>query len=110
VASIPDKLYFKIGEVSKIADLPTHVLRFWETEFGRIKPKRSPSGQRLYRHQDVELILKIKNLLYVKKYTIRGASKRLRADDPPEATETEIPADLLKDIRRELESIRDLVS
>lgn len=110
MVSIPDKLYFKIGEVSKIADLPTHVLRFWETEFGRIKPKRSPSGQRLYRHQDVELILKIKNLLYVKKYTIRGASKRLRADDPPEATETEMPADLLKDIRRELESIRDLVS
>ncbi|MEA3231126.1 MAG: MerR family transcriptional regulator [Thermodesulfobacteriota bacterium] len=110
MVSIPDKLYFKIGEVSKIADLPTHVLRFWETEFGRIKPKRSPSGQRLYRRQDVELILKIKNLLYEKKYTIRGASKHLRGKDTPEATEAEVPADLLKNIRRELESIRDLVS
>lgn len=108
MTSIPDKLYFKIGEVSKIADLPTHVLRFWETEFGRIKPKRSPSGQRLYRRQDVELILKIKHLLYEKKYTIRGASKRLRTDDPSEANET--PADLLAEIRRELKSIRDLVS
>jgi DNA-binding transcriptional MerR regulator len=108
VTSIPDKLYFKIGEVSKIAELPTHVLRFWESEFGRIKPKRSPSGQRLYRRQDVELILKIKNLLYVKKYTIRGASKRLRIDDVSEAAETR--ADLLENIRRELESIRDLVS
>ncbi len=110
MVSIPDKLYFKIGEVSKIADLPTHVLRFWETEFGRIKPKRSPSGQRLYRRQDVELILKIKNLLYEKKYTIRGASKHLSRKDAPEATEAEVPADLLKNIRRELESIRDLVS
>ena len=98
VTSIPDKLYFKIGEVSKIAELPTHVLRFWESEFGRIKPKRSPSGQRLYRRQDVELILKIKHLLYVKKYTIRGASKRLRIDDVSEAAETR--ADLLENILR----------
>ena len=105
---IPQKLYFKIGEVSKITGLPSHVLRFWETEFGRIKPKRSPSGQRLYRRQDVELVLKIKELLYVKKYTIRGASKCLSSGDVPAPTLT--PEDLLKDIRRELESIRDLVS
>lgn len=106
--SIPKKLYFKIGEVSKITGLPAHVLRFWETEFGRIKPKRSTSGQRLYRRQDVELVLKIKDLLYVKKYTIRGASKCLSTGAVPEPTAT--PEDLLKDIRRELESIRDLVS
>ncbi len=108
MVSIPKKLYFKIGEVSKITGLPSHVLRFWETEFGRIKPKRSPSGQRLYRRQDVELVLKIKELLYVKKYTIRGASKRLSSGSVPEPTITQ--EELLKDIRQELERIRDLVS
>ena len=108
MTSIPKKLYFKIGEVSKITGLPSHVLRFWETEFGRIKPKRSPSGQRLYRRQDVELVLKIKELLYVKKYTIRGASKCLSTGGAPEPTMTQ--EELLKDIRQELERILDLVS
>lgn len=108
MVAIPDKLYFKIGEVSKITELPTHVLRFWEAEFGQIKPKRSPSGQRLYRRQDVELILKIKNLLYVKKYTIQGANKHLRMDNAPPSPQPS--ADLLVDIRRELERLRDLVS
>lgn len=106
--SIPQKMYFKIGEVSKITGLPAHVLRFWETEFGRIKPRRSASGQRLYRRQDVALVLKIKELLYVKKYTIRGASRCLSTGDVPEPTVTR--EDLLADIRRELESIREIVS
>ncbi|MCK5485789.1 MAG: MerR family transcriptional regulator, partial [Desulfobacterales bacterium] len=70
---IPDKLYFRIGEVSKIVGLPTYVLRFWETEFSKIRPKRTSSGQRLYTRNDIELILKIKNLLYEKKFTIQGA-------------------------------------
>jgi len=108
VISIPKKLYFKIGEVSKITGLPAHVLRFWETEFGRIKPKRSTSGQRLYRRRDVKLVLKIKDLLYVKKYTIRGASKRLSDGGVPEPAST--PEDLLRDLKSELESIRDLLS
>ena len=57
---LPDKLFFKIGEVSEISGIPTHVLRFWEAEFKQIRPKRTPSGQRMYRKKDVELILKIK--------------------------------------------------
>ena len=65
---IPDKLYFKIGEVSEIVEVPAYVLRFWESEFKRISPKRTSSGQRLYRKRDVELILKIKHLLYNKKF------------------------------------------
>ena len=60
----PDKFYFKIGEVAELLDLPTHVLRFWESEFKRIKPKRTSAGQRLYRRKDVELIVEIKYLLY----------------------------------------------
>jgi DNA-binding transcriptional MerR regulator len=74
---IPDKLYFKIGEVAKMAEVPTHVLRYWESEFSGIRPKRASSRQRLYRRQDVELILKIKVLLHHQGYTIAGARKVL---------------------------------
>jgi DNA-binding transcriptional MerR regulator len=76
---LPDKLYFKVGEVSAITGVPAYVLRFWETEFKRIKPKRTASGHRLYRKIDVELILKIKHLLYNEKFTIQGAKQHLRA-------------------------------
>ena len=74
---IPDKLYFKIGEVAKLAEVPAHVLRYWESEFPGIRPKRANSQQRLYRYQDVELILKIKVLLHEQGYTIAGARKLL---------------------------------
>jgi len=102
---IPDKLYFKIGEVADLLDLPTHVLRFWETEFRRIKPKRTASGQRMYRKSDVELIVQIKHLLYEKKYTIPGAKKHLKkrgAHQHPEAPSFE-------EIRAELSEIRTLL-
>lgn len=75
--TIPDKAYYRIGEVSKILDVPTYVLRYWESEFKTIKPIRTPSSQRLYRKQDVEEFLLIKNLLYREKFTIRGAKQQL---------------------------------
>ena len=108
--TIPDKLYFKIGEVSQITDLPSHVLRFWETEFKSIRPKRTGSGQRLYRRQDVETVLKIKHLLYDRKFTIRGANKFLRQRKHQD--ELSIPVDslLIKEIHRELRQIRELLS
>ncbi len=88
--TIPDKLYFKIGEVAKMADVPTHVLRYWESEFSGIKPKRANSKQRLYRRQDVELILKIKTLLHDQGYTIAGARKLiLSGKEIPEPVENE---------------------
>jgi DNA-binding transcriptional MerR regulator len=74
---IPDKLYFKIGEVAKLAGVPPHVLRYWESEFSAIHPKRANSKQRLYRRADVELILKLKELLHERRYTIAGARKYL---------------------------------
>ena len=77
-----DKLYFKIGEVAEIAGVEPHVLRFWEESFGALKPSRSRSRQRVYRRRDVELVLKIKGLLYVEKMTIAGARRRLREDAP----------------------------
>ncbi len=76
-SDIPEKLYFKIGEVSKLAEVAPHVIRYWESEFEDIHPKRANSNQRLYRRIDVELILTIKNLLHDKGYTIAGARKLL---------------------------------
>lgn len=80
-SQLPDKLYFKIGEVSKLADVAPHVLRYWESEFSGIKPKRAGSKQRLYRRKDVELILVIKNLLHQQGYTIAGAKKLISETD-----------------------------
>ena len=105
--NIPDKLYFKIGEVSKIAGLPAYVLRFWETEFTCIRPKRTPTGHRLYRRSDVESILKIKDLLHKKRFTLEGARKHLAAKDKPNPRSA--ADELLKTIRDELEEIRDLL-
>lgn len=75
---IPDKLYYKIGEVAKFTGIKTHVLRYWETEFSAIRPNKSRSNQRLYRKQDVDLILRLKDLLYNQGFTIAGARKKLR--------------------------------
>ena len=77
--SIPDKLYFKIGEVKKITGVEAHVLRYWESEFKIIRPQRASSKQRLYRRVDVENILTIKKLLYEDGYTVPGARKLLTA-------------------------------
>ncbi len=103
---IPDKLYFKIGEVSKIAGLPSHVLRFWESEFKKIKPRRTASGQRSYTQKDVALILEIKHLLYEKKFTIDGARKYLNSRARRKLTDR----DFLQDLKAELTSIRDLLN
>ena len=103
---IPDKLYFKIGEVSEITELPSHVLRFWETEFAKINPRRTPSGQRLYRPRDVERILEIKYLLYERKFTIEGARKHLNARTVNEDSNFE---DFINYLRSELMAIRKLL-
>lgn len=76
---IPDKLYFKISEVSKLVGVKPYVLRYWETEFNEISPVKSRTNQRLYKRRDVELLLKIKELLYKEKFTINGARKRLKS-------------------------------
>ena len=73
----PDKLFYKIGEVSKIADVEPYVLRYWETEFAFLKPRKNKSGQRVYVKKDLELVLHIKKLLYEERYTIEGVRKKL---------------------------------
>ena len=77
MADFPDKIYFKIGEVARLTGVKPYVLRYWETEFRAIQPVKSRSRQRLYRKRDVELILKIKELLYEQRFTIEGARKRV---------------------------------
>lgn len=75
---IPDKLFFKIGEAAEIAEVEQHVLRYWEEEFDVLKPNKNRSGQRLYQKKDIDQILEIKQLLYVDKFTIAGAKKKLK--------------------------------
>lgn len=114
--TIPDKLYFKIGEVAKMADVPTHVLRYWESEFTGINPKRANSKQRLYKRQDVELILKIKTLLHQEGYTIAGARKLLESGQTPsEAVTNTKPVSIkasstLQTIKQELKELQHLLT
>lgn len=77
---IPEKLFFKIGEVCDLVGVQAHVLRYWETEFSMLSPQKNKSGQRSYRRRDVEIALKIKQLLYKEMFTIAGARKKLQSD------------------------------
>jgi DNA-binding transcriptional MerR regulator len=117
--TVPDKLYFRIGEVAALLELPTYVLRFWESEFSQLKPSKSSTGQRLYRKRDVELLILIKRLLYQDGYTIAGARQWLK-DEASKAREqtTLFPAnskvmpnrsDDLKRVRNELELVRAIL-
>jgi DNA-binding transcriptional MerR regulator len=109
---IPDKLYFKIGEVSELLGVEPYVLRYWETEFPVLSPKKSGTGHRLYRRKDVELLLRIKHLLYEKRFTIEGARQALHAEakapkpKPAKQAQQELfSEDPLPEIRRELADI-----
>jgi DNA-binding transcriptional MerR regulator len=113
---IPDKLYFKIGEVSEILGVEPYVLRYWETEFAQLTPKKSGSGHRLFRRKDVELLLRIKHLLYEKRYTIEGARQTLQTEGrasktrAPKRSQQELFSnDPLPEIRRELGEILQLL-
>jgi DNA-binding transcriptional MerR regulator len=105
--AIPDKLYFRIGEVADLTEVPAYVLRYWESEFNLLRPKKNPAGQRLYRKQDVELVLRIKALLYGERLTLEGAKKRLLAESRGQEIDY---GDALKQVRGRLEAIRSLLS
>ena len=117
---IPDKLYFRIGDVSRLVGVPHSVLRYWETEFSGVSPKKSGTGHRLYRRKDVELLLEIKQLLYEKRFTIEGARRRLETREKPSRRErapqlsqqgdlfTPPPA-AWREIRQELRALFDLL-
>ena len=115
----PERLYYRIGEVSRITGLRPHVLRYWESEFKVIKPYKAGSLQRLYRKKDLDLILKIKGLLYEEGFTIAGAKKRIRDIEKAENRQMKLrllekrpdgnDRDLLLVIREELKGIRELL-
>jgi DNA-binding transcriptional MerR regulator len=112
---IPDKLYFRIGEVATLCRLPAYVLRFWETEFTQLKPVKSSTGQRMYRRRDVENVLRIKQLLYEQGFTIAGARQQLRSETKADKTQTTIPFPAhssaeLQHIRQGLREILNLLS
>src|SRR3989475_4889603 len=88
---IPEKLYFRIGEVARLCHLPAYVLRFWETEFPQLKPVKSSTGQRMYRRRDVENVVRIKQLLYEEGYTIAGARQHLRDEGKGEKKQAALP-------------------
>jgi len=115
---IPDKLFFRIGEVSRLLGVEAYVLRYWETEFPSLSPKKSDTGHRLYRRKDVEQLLQIKELLYAKRFTIEGARHALATkvkgmkDARPEPAREQgslFGENPLPEIRRELAAILELL-
>jgi len=113
---IPDKLYFRIGEVAKLCKLPAYVLRFWESEFPQLKPVKSSTGQRMYRQRDVENVLHIKKLLYEEGFTIAGARQQLKAEARPAKLQSGLPfpkqgrSDNLKKVRQGLQEILGILN
>lgn len=113
---LPDKLYFKIGEVSRIVGVKAYVLRFWETEFELLKPGKAPSQHRLYKKKDVELLLEIKRLLYVEGFTIEGARKKLKENKKEERKQLKLALpdaaykNALSKVKKDLESLRKLLA
>jgi DNA-binding transcriptional MerR regulator len=113
---LPDKLYFKIGEVSRIVGVEPYVLRYWETEFDVLKPGKAPSRHRMYKKKDVETLLEIKRLLYAEGFTIEGARKRLRENKKEERQQLKLSLpdaaykNALAKIKKDLQSLRKLLS
>jgi DNA-binding transcriptional MerR regulator len=112
---IPDKLYFRIGEVASLCRLPAYVLRFWETEFPQLKPVKSSTGQRMYRKRDVESVVRIKKLLYEDGFTIAGARAQLREETKSDRSQTALPFPVnpsvsVVHLRNELQQILHILS
>jgi DNA-binding transcriptional MerR regulator len=100
-ADLPDKLYFKIGEVTRLTGIKQHVLRYWESEFTAIRPQKSKTNQRLYRRKDIEAVLAIKHLLYDRKFTIEGARRYLKEEGLQGATPPPDPEAVADAARKE---------
>ena len=106
---LPDRLYFKIGEVAKLVGVKPYVLRYWETEFSGLRPGKTRSKHRLYRRKDVETLLEIRRLLYTERYTIEGAKRRLRESGRLVAAPEAPDGDVLTQVRDELLALRTLL-
>ena len=109
VETVPDKLYFRIGEASRIVGVKPYVLRYWETEFAAIKPEKSSSRQRLYRRQDVQLFCQIRHLLHDERFTIEGCRKQITSAVVEKETPEKLNVDWINRLRGELESVREMI-
>ena len=113
--SVPDKLFYKIGEVSRIVGIEPYVLRYWETEFSFLKPRKNKSGQRVYVKKDLEMIAQIRKMLYQERYTIEGVRKRLgegvlKTHDTTELSENKArnpqnPAEVIQLVKKRIKDI-----
>lgn len=104
---LPDKLFFKIGEVSRLLEVRPHVLRYWESEFTEIRPQKSKTNQRLYRRRDVEALVAIRHLLYERKFTIEGAKRFLAEQGAPAALPARDPEVVAEQVRAEAKAQMD---
>ena len=113
VPDAAEKLYYRIGEVEELTGVPAYVLRYWESEFKLLRPKKNPAGQRLYRPRDLELVQRIKALLYDERLTLEGAKKRLLAESRKSGQQLELGlretvyADALRRVREPLTALRE---
>jgi DNA-binding transcriptional MerR regulator len=113
--AIPDKLFFRIGEVAELTGVPPYVLRYWESEFKLLRPRKNHAGQRVYRKHEVQLVLRIKSLLYEDRLTLEGAKKRLQVEARARTQQLELPVpdpatlDLLRQVRGRLEAVRQIL-
>jgi DNA-binding transcriptional MerR regulator len=113
---LPDKLYFKIGEVASIVGVKPYVLRYWESEFSIVKPAKTKSKHRLYRRKDVEALLQIKRLLHDQRFTIEGARKRMKGLPKEERRQLEMPLGdrdyrgILAHLKKDIESLHRMLS
>ena len=113
-SGIPDKPFFKIGEAARLCAVKPYVLRYWETEFSSIRPKKTRSQQRLYQRKDVELLLRIRHLLYDERFTIEGARARLRElgheeGPPPAVPPPAVDVEMLKKLKQGLVDLARMV-
>jgi DNA-binding transcriptional MerR regulator len=109
----PEKLFYRIGDVSDITGIKPHVLRYWESEFSGLHPRKTPTGQRIYERRDVELVLEIKTLLYEQRYTISGAKKllaRRRKQALKKSTSTKMPGDVSEALKACYRELRGLLA
>ena len=107
----PDKLFYKIGEVSRIAAVEPYVLRYWESEFSFLRPRKNKSGQRVYTRKDLDLVLRIKKLLYEDRYTIEGVRKKFGENEPPKQSQNLTVQPSSKEVIEKIKKgLRDILS
>jgi DNA-binding transcriptional MerR regulator len=109
MATVPDKLFYRIQEVAKLTGVKPHVLRYWETEFRQLSPRKDMNDQRRYTRADIELVFEIKKLLYEERFTIAGAKKQLRRQAKRQAMVASVDIECIRELRRDVTDLLSLL-